>query len=86
MQYVIPRLNAAWHAIAPMSEPDRRLQIKNRILIKNIPDTQSKAGTVKNLHRLLTYTNPKWAMCVMAKAALSIIEAFFSPTDFAKLT
>ena len=81
----MPRLKAEWHTIAPRIEPERCLEAKNKQLTKNILNVQMRAGTVKKFHSLLMNTNPKCDMCVSANAEASKSDAFFSPTDLAKL-
>jgi hypothetical protein len=55
------------------------------MLTKNILKTQIKVGVLRNCHWSLTNINPKCDICVNANAELSMIDAFLSPIDFAKL-
>ena len=55
------------------------------MLTKNILATHIKVGVVKESHLLLVNTKPKCEIWVQANAALSAMDAFFSPIDFSKL-
>ena len=55
----MPKLNAAWQIIAPKIDPEYFLNLKNKMLTKNIHNTQMIAGIVYNSHLLLIKTNPK---------------------------
>lgn len=81
----MPKLNPEWHITAPKIDPEYFLEIKNKILTKNILPTQIKEGMVRKSHAPFEKIKPKCAMCISANVKLSIIEAFCSPSDSAKL-
>nr|WP_231955443.1 hypothetical protein [Aquiflexum balticum] len=57
----------------------------NNKLSKNIPCTQISVGNRKKSHLPSINTNPKWEICVNAKAEASIKVARQFPIDLAKL-
>ncbi len=85
MHRIIPKLNAACEIIAPDIEPERFFEKMKKRLTRYMLMIQINAGINKNLHLSLIKTNPKWEICVNAKAELSTREARVSPNEFAKL-